>query len=129
LKQISAAESGATRPVESSISDGYESTVSRLQQQHKHLPGDEIDPLVAAYRSGSTILELAEMFDCDRKTVIRYLKLNCVETRYRRFTEAEVDELVELYKSGLSAPEIGRRLGADPKTVRSRLRERGVQLR
>jgi DNA-directed RNA polymerase specialized sigma24 family protein len=112
-----------------SVADGYESVVSGLQQQHKYLAHDEIDRLVAAYRAESTILELASDFDCDRKTVIRYLKLNCVETRYRRFTKAEVDELVELYESGMSAPEIGRRVGADPKTVRSRLRERGLQLR
>lgn len=85
--------------------------------------------MVEGYRAGSTILELAARHDCDRKTVIRYLKLHCVETRYRALSPPQIDEAVRLYESGLSLIKIGEVVGADPKTVKSRLIERGVTMR
>jgi predicted HTH domain antitoxin len=129
LKQVALAQSGAARQAEPSIADGYESAVSRLQQPQRHLRDDEISLLVASYRSGSTIAELAAQLECDRKTVMRYLKLQCVEMRIRRLTEVQIDEAVRLYESGMSLAKVGRLIGAVPKTVRSRLLERGVQLR
>lgn len=128
LKQVALAREGCTRPAQPSIADGFEA-VSQLHQQQTRLADSDVGQLVVAYREGTTILELAARFGCDRKTVTRYLKLHCVEMRYRRFTEPQVDELVRLFRSGMSAPEIGRQLGADPKTVRARLLERGMQLR
>jgi DNA-directed RNA polymerase specialized sigma24 family protein len=128
LKQVALAKKGYTRPAQPSIADGYEA-VSQLRQQHKRLTDHEVDQLVVAYRAGSTILELAAEFDCDRKTVICYLKLHCIETRYRRLSETQIDEAVRLYASGLSLAKLGKRFGVDPKTVRARLQERGVQLR
>jgi hypothetical protein len=77
LRQVDLARLGASRPTTPSIADGYECAVGRLRQPQKHLTDDEIGLLVATYRGGSTILELAAQFTCDRKTVIRYLKLNC----------------------------------------------------
>jgi len=129
LKQVALAQSGASRQAGPSIADGYESAVSRLQQPQRHLRDDEISLLVATYRAGSTIAELAAQFECDRKTVTRYLKLQCVEMRIRRLTEVQIDEAVRLYESGMSLAKVGRLIGADPKNVRSRLLERGVQLR
>ncbi|PKQ10130.1 MAG: hypothetical protein CVT69_01365 [Actinobacteria bacterium HGW-Actinobacteria-9] len=85
--------------------------------------------MVAGYRAGSTILELAARHDCDRKTVIRYLKLHCVETRYRRLSEEQIEEAVHLYESGLSLIKVGKVVGADPKTVKARLMEAGVPMR
>ena len=85
--------------------------------------------MVVTYREGSTILELAARFECDRKTVMRYLKLHCVETRYRRLSLAQIDEAARLYAEGVSLAKLGKRFGVDPKTVRARLQERGAQLR
>lgn len=118
---MAAAKSGAARLSEPSISDGYETIIS-LRQQHKYLSGDETDRLVASYRDGSTILELASDFGCDRKTVIRYLKLNCVETRYRRLlSEEQIEESAALYEQGMSLAKLGKRFGVDPKTIKARL--------
>jgi AraC-like DNA-binding protein len=125
LKQIEKAKSGTSRPVGPSIADGY-NAVSRLTQQHKHLDDHEIAQLVVGYRADSTILELAARFGCDRKTVIRYLKLHCVETRYRLLSEVEIDEAAMLYQSGRSLAKLGKRFGVNPKTVKARLLERGV---
>jgi len=74
-------------------------------------------------------VRLAAEFDCDRTTVMRYLKPQCVEMRYRRLSEAQIDEAVRLYASGLSLAKVGRLIGADPKTVRARLQKRGVRIR
>jgi hypothetical protein len=128
LCQVTATKNGAERPVGPSISDGYEA-VSSLTQPQKRLTEDEVTEMVAGYRAGSTILELASRHDCDRKTVIRYLKLNCVETRYRRLSPTHIDEAVRLYESGLSLIKVGKKVGADPKTVKARLIERGVEMR
>lgn len=126
LDQVNMAKTGAERPVGPSLSDGYEA-VCRLTQPQTRLTDDEISQLVAGYRDGSTILELAARHDCDRKTVTRYLKLHCVETRYRKLTnDFEIDKVVELRESGLSLAEIGRQFDVDPKTVKARLVERGV---
>lgn len=65
------------RPVGPSISDGYEA-ISRLTQP----------------------LEFAVRHDCERKTVIRYLKLHRVEKRYQRLSEKQIDERVELNEQG-----------------------------
>jgi len=125
LHQVNVAKTGAQRSVGPSIADGYEA-VRKLTQQQKHLADDEITELVAAYRAGSTILELTTRLGCDRKTVIRYLKLHCVETRYRRLSPAQIDEAVTLYRKGMSLAKLGRQLGVSPKTVKARLVERAV---
>jgi len=122
---VALAKTGCIRPAQPSIADGYEA-VSQLRQEHKYLTDTEIGGLVAAYREGSTILELTARFDCNRKTVMRYLKLHCVETRYRRLSETQIDEAVALYGRGMSLAQLGKRLGVDPKTVKARLLERGL---
>jgi hypothetical protein len=128
LYQVDAAKMGAERQVGPSVADGYKA-VDRLAQSQKRLTDDEISQLVLGYRDGSTILELATRLDCDRKTVIRYLKLNCVEVRHRKMSAAQIAEAGRLYESGLSLNKIGKTVGANPKTVRARLVERGVELR
>ena len=125
LKQVALAKAGCVRPIQPSIDDEHEA-VSQLRQQHKRLTDAEIDQLVIAYREGSTVLELAARFDCDRKTVLRFLKLHCVETRYRRLNEEQIDEAVELYGRGTSLAKLGTRFGVDPKTVKARLLGRGL---
>lgn len=122
------ARAGCIRPTQPSIADGYEAA-SQLRQYHKRLTDSEVDQLIVAYREGSTILELVARFDCDRKTVMRFLKLHCVETRYRLLNEAQIDEAVELYSHGASLAKLGKRFGVDPKTVKARLVERNVGLR
>lgn len=123
LKQVALAKEGCIRPVQPSIADGYEA-VSKLIQKQKRLTDDEITQMVSSYRAGSTIRELTALFGCDRKTVMRYLKLNCVETRYRKLSPAQIDEVVRLYEHGASLTQIGKRFSVDPKTVKARLLER-----
>jgi DNA-directed RNA polymerase specialized sigma24 family protein len=124
LKQVALARKGCARAAQPSVADGYE-TVNQLQQPHTCLTESEVERLVVAYREGSTILELAAECGCDRTTVMRYLKLHCVETRYRRLSKSQIDEAVELYSGGMSLAKLGTRFGVDPKTVKARLLERG----
>ncbi|KAF0209310.1 MAG: hypothetical protein FD171_35 [Actinobacteria bacterium] len=58
---------------------------------------------------------------------MRFLKLHCVETRYRRLNEEQIDEAVELYVRGMSLAKLRKRLGVDPKTAKARLLERGLE--
>lgn len=121
LKQVTLAREGCTRPAQPSIADGYEA-VSQLQQQQTRLADSDVGQLVVAYREGITILELAARFSCDRKTVTRYLKLHCVETRYRRLlSEGQIKEAALLHDQGMSLAKLGRHFGVDPKTIKARL--------
>jgi DNA-directed RNA polymerase specialized sigma24 family protein len=124
LRQVALAKEGCIRPALPSIADGYEA-IRQLRQEHKHLTDSEVGQLVIAYREGSTILELAARFDCDRTTVMRHLKLHCIETRYRCLSETQIDEAVALHGEGASLAKLCRQFGVDPKTVKARLQERG----
>jgi len=102
--------------------------VTKIRRPQKYLDRDEIDHLIAEYRAGSTIYELAERFGCHRQTVSRHLKAHGVQMRLRPLTEEQIQEVVRLYESGLSLQGIGDQIGACKSTVRSKLVERGTKL-
>ncbi|MDD3035349.1 MAG: hypothetical protein PHO93_00325 [Candidatus Saccharimonadaceae bacterium] len=115
--------------VEQQDDEVQERTVKRLTQQQKILSAEEISKVIEAYKSGLTIYQLAERFDCHRTTISRHLLAQGVEMRNRPMTEAQIDEAVKLYKSGLSCVKVGKIVGVDGKTVLNRLRDRGVRVR
>jgi hypothetical protein len=130
LHQVGRAKSGVTRPREATISDSYKRSIGKLVQHQKRLTEGETAKLVADYRAGCTIMELAARLCCDRKTVIRYLKLSCVETRYRKLLGADqIEEAATLHTQGVSLAALGRKFGVDPKTIKARLAEYGDRLR
>jgi len=102
--------------------------VTKIRRPQKYLDRDEIDHLIAEYRAGSTIYELAERFGCHRQTVSRHLKAHGVQMRLRPLTEEQIQEAVRLYESGLSLQGIGDQIGACKSTVRSKLVKRGTKL-
>lgn len=93
------------------------------------LNDEKAQQLIADYRSGSTVYELGDRFDIDRKTVSAMLKRHGVPMRRRGLSPEQVDEAVQLYEGGWSLARIGERMGVDATTVLNRLRERGVRTR
>ena len=103
--------------------------VTKISQRQKRLDEHEINQLIAEYKAGSTVYQLATRFGCHRTTVSEHLRLNGVQMRLKPLTEERIQEAVRLYESGLSAAKVGERVGANAATVLARLRERGVVIR
>jgi site-specific DNA recombinase len=95
----------------------------------KQLDADQVQELIAGYRTGATVYQLGERFGIDRKTVSLVLRRHEVPMRRRGLSAEQIDEAVRLYQGGWSLARIGRKMDVDPTTVLNRLRERGVRMR
>lgn len=82
---------------------------------------EQVDDLVAQYREGTTLVELASMFGLNRRTVAMHLTRRDVTIRRGRF-----DKTADLYLSGLTLVEVGVKVGVDPQAVRQELASHGV---
>jgi transposase-like protein len=99
------------------------------KQAQRRLQPDEIFDLVAAYKDGATITELAKQFRIHAITVTTHLQRQGVKLRRRGLSQARIEEAARLYAEGWSLTKIGNRFGVYPHSVRYRLRQAGVQLR
>ena len=79
LKQIALVKSGVliSKPATSSSND-YK-TANRIRQKKKRLTDNEIKELVAGYKQGATVYELAAQFGYHRTTASNYLKSHGVK--------------------------------------------------
>lgn len=75
------------------------------------------EQLVADYRAGLGIYELARKHDLHRYTVSQHLSAAGVVMR-RTITDTEKTKARELYMTGATYAEIARRLKRDPATVK-----------
>ena len=75
------------------------------------------DQLVADYRSGLGVYDLAQVYGLHRVTIVKHLRLAGVVMR-RTITKAEHARARNLYLSGATYREIARQLGRDPATVK-----------
>ncbi len=98
------------------------------QAQHR-LSVAEVDELVAKYRAGVEINELATQFDVNRDTVFSILKRRQVVRRPRGCPPERVEEVVKAYETGSSLAVIGSELSVDPGTVARTLRSAGASIR
>lgn len=88
----------------------------------------EIDEMVAAYRTGSTTVDLAEQFGIHRATVRHHLKSRGIESRHA-WPAGQMQQAIEWYSDGVSLQEIARRVGRAERTVQRHLRAAGVAIR
>jgi DNA-directed RNA polymerase specialized sigma24 family protein len=93
------------------------------------LRSDQVEALIAGYRAGATIYELAAQFGINRKTVSRILHREQVQMRMTGLDEEQIQEAQKLHTEGWSLAQIGERLRVDARTVHRRLQERGVRMR
>lgn len=99
------------------------------KQPQRRLGPEEVDELVAAYRSGATLREVASQFEVHRTTASKHLERRSVRRRRRSLEPVERAEAIRLYEAGLSVAEVGKRLGFDGGTIWLALRQAGVRLR
>ena len=91
---------------------------------------DEVVELVAVYRQGIPVEDLAVSFRINRTTVLGHVRRHGVPKRDRRALRGDdVERAVELYAEGGSAEWVAEELQVAPSTVRRALKDAGVTLR
>jgi hypothetical protein len=96
----------------------------------RRLASDEVAELVAAYREGVPVEELAALFRVNRTTVLGHVRRHGVPKRDRRALQGdEVDQAAQLYAGGQSADWVAAQLGVAASTVRHALKGAGIALR
>jgi lambda repressor-like predicted transcriptional regulator len=98
--------------------------------QRRLCPTD-INELIAAYRAGATINELAHRYELHQTTVAARLDRHHVE-RHRaqgEWTSETLAAAADLYATGLSLATVAARYGIDPQTVANRFRRSGFPIR
>jgi DNA-binding transcriptional ArsR family regulator len=103
--------------------------VRSLEMAQTLLRPDQIDELVAQYRDGATLVELASRFGVNRRTVAAHLTRREVPIRHGRFDQNRIHEAADLYDSGLTLVEVGMKVGAGSQAVRRALAAHGVPIR
>ena len=106
-----------------------DSLVASLPVQRRLAPAEVVE-LVATYRRGVPVEELAVSFRVNRTTVLGHVRRHGVPKRDRRALQSEeVDRAAQLYAGGQSADWVAAQLGVAASTVRRALKDAGVVLR
>jgi transposase-like protein len=95
----------------------------------RQLTVDDVDSLVDAFRSGTTIRALAAEYGVHRTTVAGHLRGRGIDTRPPGLHPDDVPRAVELYQDGWSLQRIAEKFGCNPTTVYRRLLEVEVPMR
>jgi len=117
------------RSSEPTVSDSRGRVVRSLGMAQTLLRPEQVDDLVAQYREGATLVELASIFGVNRRTVAMHLSRREVTIRRGRFDPSRIHEAADLYLSGLTLVEVGMRVGVGPQAVRQALASHGVVIR
>ena len=103
--------------------------VQTKKQIHRRLRPPEIVELVAGYKVGATVYQLAERFRIHRGSVSLLLERQRVPRRNRPLSLAQIEQARVLYSTGQSLAKVGNQLGCDANTVRLALVRVGVRMR
>jgi transposase-like protein len=99
------------------------------RQVQRRLTARELEEFSAAYRTGSSIRELAQYFKINRTTAHAHVEALGLPRRYPRLTPANVKEAAEMYQSGKSLMAVANHFGVAGDTVALALRKAGVEIR
>ena len=111
------------------VADSRGRMVRSLEMAQTLLRPEQVDDLVAQYRAGATLVELAARFAVNRRTVAAHLTRRAVPIRGGSFDPSRIHEAADLYLSGLTLVEVGVKVGAGPQAVRRALVSHGVVIR
>lgn len=99
------------------------------RQPQRRLKQREVEALVAAYRGGLTMRDLARAFGVHRVTVSAHLRQHGVPIRGQGLDDKVVREAARLYEAGWSSWKLSQRFGVTPNTALAALRKAGVPIR
>jgi hypothetical protein len=97
----------------------------------RRLHATEIEDLVAGYRAGRSLADLAAALGVHRRTVAAHLEQRGVQRRVnvRKLRDADIGEASRRYRAGDSLATVGKAHGVHPTTVRRELMRAGVIIR
>ena len=110
------------------LCEPYSKTVCELHYKQKRLSNKEIAEVVAGYKAGKTIRDLAQKFNCHRITISNKLKASGI-TVCNIPDENRIHELIKLYQSGLSLTTVGDQVGLSRTSVLKYLQLNGIETR
>ena len=97
----------------------------------RRLSPTNIDDLIAAYRTGATINQLADKFGVHRTTVAAHLDRHGVPRHHDRteWDDGDLEHAAEMYAAGLSLADLAAVFEIDAQTVANRFRRAGRPIR
>ena len=107
----------------------FEARTPTKKQVHRRLRDDQVDDLVAGYKRGNTVYQLADEFRINRETVSLILRRQGVAIRHRSLGPEQVVQASELYANGLSLARVAETMGVTRGAVSKALKAAGVELR
>lgn len=116
LHKLPASESSETPATPRKPADLPNCTQKLSPEQHNEV--------VAAYRAGATVYELADRFGIDRKTASRILHRHHVPMRRRGLSPTQVEQAAHLRAAGWTLARIAERLSVSARSVARRLADR-----
>jgi hypothetical protein len=78
----------------------------------RQLRADQVEQLIANYRSGATVYELGDRFGIERRTVSNILHRHGVQMRRRGLSPDQIDDAIHLYNLGWSLARVGEHLAS-----------------
>lgn len=72
----------------------------------------KIERALALFHSGHKVPEIAVELDCDRSTIYKWLHLNHIKMRSRKYPDELIDRIAEMYQT-MTRLEISKELGLD----------------
>jgi predicted DNA-binding protein YlxM (UPF0122 family) len=95
----------------------------------RRLESGQIDQLLAGYRAGATIRELAERYHVSKTAVTELLTAHSVPLRHQGLSPSQVGEAIRLYAGGQSVAQAALSLGVSPSSVYDALKRSDVKMR
>ena len=129
LCQLSDLDVGASQHLPPEKTQAAQQVPRARARSARPLKSAEIDDLVASYRAGRTMKEIAAEFGIDRRTVPAYLRRAGVETRRGGLDDRQALEATWLYEAGWSSGRLAERFGVSADNVLKVLRRAGVAIR
>ena len=99
-----------------------------IRQRQRRLTEAQVADMVAKYKAGATVYELAAEFGCHRATVAERLKKSGIVMRGQSPASEVIDSMELLCATGMSSQEIRKQLGFCANTVRNCVRACKVPL-
>jgi lambda repressor-like predicted transcriptional regulator len=99
------------------------------RQTQSRLTEADVTRMIAAYRAGTSMNQLAADFGINRNTVSTILDRRNIPRRRRGLQRSEINKAAALYQEGWPLSRIGDRFGCTAETVRQALKRTSVQRR
>lgn len=112
------------------VPEGSDGPRTRTRKRvFRRLTPDQIDQLIASYKTGIPAAQIAANLGVDQSTVHKYVGRRGLHDRGRRFGDLDIAVIVQLYEGGKSTVAIGEQFDAWPATVAYQLKKVGLRSR